>query len=202
MPRREIRQYPSRQACRYGAFRDDPNTTHRCWHIRMYINGIYRIAGSVVMQSMGHHTRCSASCTIGHLDRSASGGQDSTSQTERARSETGAVGGGAPAPGTGLCERQRVVIPGAVPRLCRAPERSGGVAPPYALSPFYPYNDKHIGVLTQKGAATCVFRVFMRSSTLTRNGPLMREAHMVPTQNLQVATLCAPHAASATVCRS
>ena len=70
------------------------------------------------------------------------------------------------------------------------------------FSPFYPYNDKYIGVLTQKGAATCVFRVFMRSLTLTRNGPLMREAHMVPTQNLQVATLCAPHAASATVCRS
>ena len=138
MPRREIRQYPLRQACRDGAFRDDPNTTHRCRHIRMYINGIYRIAGSVVIQSMGHHTRCSASCTIGHLDRSASGGQDSTSQTERARSESGAIRGGAPAPGTGLCERQRAVIPGAVPRLCRAPERSGGVAPPYALFPLLP----------------------------------------------------------------
>lgn len=70
------------------------------------------------------------------------------------------------------------------------------------FSPFYPYNDKHIGVLTQKGAATCVFRVFTWSSTLTRNGPLMREAHMVPMQNLQVATLCAPRVASATVCRS
>ena len=70
------------------------------------------------------------------------------------------------------------------------------------FSPFYPYNDKHIGVLTQKGAATCVFRVFTWSSTLTRNGPLMREAHMVPTQNLQVATLCAPHTASVVVCRS
>ena len=31
------------------------------------------------------------------------------------------------------------------------------------FSPFYPYNDKHIGVLTQKGAATCVFRVLKRS---------------------------------------
>ena len=70
------------------------------------------------------------------------------------------------------------------------------------FSPFYPYNDKHIGVLTQKGAATCVFRVFTWSSTLTRNGPLMREAHMVPMQNLQVATLCAPRVASAIVCRS
>lgn len=154
------------------------------------------------MRSMGHHTRCSASCTIGHLDRSVSGGQDSTSQTERARSESGAVRGGAPAPGTGSCERQRAVIPGAVPRLCRAPERSGGVAPLMPFSPFYPYNDKHIGVLTQKGAATCVFRVVMWSSTLTRNGPLMREAHMVPTQNLQVATLCAPHTATSVVCRS
>lgn len=49
--------------------------THYCWHIRMYIDKIYRIAGSVVIQSMGHHTRCSASCTIGHLDRSAAEGK-------------------------------------------------------------------------------------------------------------------------------
>ena len=48
---------------------------------------------------------------------------------------------------------------------------------PFMPFPYYPYNDKHIGVLTQKGAATCVFRVLMRSSTLTETAVDARSAH-------------------------